>query len=93
MITWHKGDRLLTAGPIKVYSDDRMVVDVASNDLILLELDMQDAGDYFCQINTKNSPSRIKHTLVILGKEEELTMFTTRSFLSIPTPHSLVGKQ
>jgi len=66
IITWHKGDRLLTAGPIKVYSDVRLLVDVASNALTLVSLDTQDAGDFYCQLNTKQSPPRLKHTLEIL---------------------------
>jgi len=66
VITWKNGIRLLTAGPIKVYNEDRLVHRNNGSEITLLDVQPRDEGEYACQLNTMDSPIELIHHLNVL---------------------------
>ena len=72
MITWKSettgsDERLLTAGPIKVYAEDRLIHDTNGTDITIRGVEEQDSGEYSCEVNLKAGPLTLTHTLDVLG--------------------------
>ena len=68
MVTWSWNGRLLSAGPVKVYAESRLSVSGAGELIRLRSVKKEDAGLYQCQINLKQSPMTLSHTVNILGE-------------------------
>ena len=68
MITWKNGVRLLTAGPIKVYNEERLIHRYNGSEITLRDVQPRDAGEYSCQLNSVNNPIELKHHLDVLSK-------------------------
>ena len=67
MITWKNGVRLLTAGPIKVYNEERLIHRYNGSEITLRDVQPRDAGEYSCQLNSVNNPIELKHHLDVLS--------------------------
>ena len=68
VITWKNGIRLLTAGPIKVYNEDRLIHRYNGSEITLRDVQPRDEGEYACQLNTMDSPIELVHHLDVLSK-------------------------
>ena len=80
MITWYKGDRILSAGSLKVLAEPRVkILPMESNGgrrsssvsgvaVLIRKVRMDDQDDYVCQVNLKDQPISIKHKLEVLGE-------------------------
>jgi len=66
VITWKNGVRLLTAGPIKVYNEERLVHRANGTELTLKNVQPVDKGEYACQLNTMGDPIELVHHLDVL---------------------------
>jgi len=67
ILLWKKGMRVLTAGATKVRRDDR--IDLQDTDLQVRQVDLNDGGEYICEVETDASePIAIVHTVEILGE-------------------------
>jgi len=66
VITWKNGIRLLTAGPIKVYNEDRLIHRYNGSEITLRDVQPRDEGEYACQLNTMDSPIELVHHLDVL---------------------------
>nr|CAD7424180.1 unnamed protein product [Timema monikensis] len=64
VLAWKRGIAVLTAGNVKVSPDARLEL-IDGYNLQIRNLQVQDAGDYVCQIGTLE-PKEITHTLEIL---------------------------
>ena len=68
MITWTWNGRLLSAGSMKVYDDDRIDVVNDGRELIVREVTSEDRGEYSCTVNLKLEPVSLSHTVQVLGE-------------------------
>ena len=84
VITWKTADRLLTAGPIKVYNEDRLIhrwiftdmfpnpkyprVRYNGSEIMLRDVQPRDVGDYSCQLNSIDHAIELVHHLDVLSK-------------------------
>ena len=68
MITWKNGVRLLTAGPIKVYNEERLIHRYNGSEITLRDVQPKDAGEYSCQLNSVDTPIELIHHLDVLSK-------------------------
>jgi len=68
VITWTWNGRLLSAGSMKVYDDDRIEVVNDGRELIVREVTREDKGEYSCTVNLKLEPVSLSHTVQILVK-------------------------
>ena len=68
MITWTRNGRLLSAGSMKVYEDDRIEVVDDGRELIVKEVTKEDRGEYSCTVNFKLEPVSLSHTVQVLGE-------------------------
>ena len=68
MITWTWNGRLLSAGSMKVYDDDRIEVVNDGRELIVKEVTREDKGEYSCTVNLKLEPVSLSHTVQVLGE-------------------------
>ena len=68
MITWTWNGRLLSAGSMKVYDDDRIEVVNDGRELIVREVTREDKGEYSCTVNLKLEPVSLSHTVQVLGE-------------------------
>ncbi len=70
MITWHKGERILSAGTLKIWDDKRVSLADSRNGvgLVIRNVGMEDQGEYACEVNLKDKPIRISHRLAVLGE-------------------------
>jgi len=66
VITWKNGVRLLTAGPIKVYNEDRLVHRYNGSEITLRDVQPKDEGEYACQLNRIDTPIELVHHLDVL---------------------------
>ena len=67
ILIWKQGTRVLTAGDLKIKQDDR--IKLRGNDLILLNVQVEDGGEYSCEIEADSEyPIAIKHNLEVLGE-------------------------
>ena len=68
VITWKNGVRLLTAGPIKVYNEERLIHRYNGSEITLRDVQPKDAGEYSCQLNSVDTPIELRHHLDVLSK-------------------------
>ena len=66
MITWSWNGRLVSAGAMRVYTDDRIVVREEGRDLLLREVSTEDRGEWSCTVQLKQEPVSLAHRLEIL---------------------------
>ena len=76
MITWKNGVRLLTAGPIKVYNEERLIHRYNGSEITLRDVQPKDAGDYSCQLNSVDTPIELVHHLDVLSKFQPVRELT-----------------
>ena len=67
MITWSRSGRILSAGSMKVYDDDRIEVVDDGRELLVREITRGDRGEYSCTINLKLQPVSLSHQVEVLG--------------------------
>ena len=79
MITWYRGDRILSAGDLKILAEPRFEI---LNDprgrgvsVFIRKVSMDDQDNYTCEVNLKDRPMRITHRLEVLGE------FLTRTLI------------
>ena len=71
MITWYKGDRIVSAGSLQILNEPRFAIRTASDGSVALAIRnvrMADEDDYVCEVNLKDAPISIKHHLEVLGE-------------------------
>lgn len=70
VITWYKGDRILSAGNLKILDEPR--IDILSGpsgiSVLIQDVQMSDQGPYACEVNLMDKPLRITHELKVLGE-------------------------
>lgn len=68
VITWYKGDRILSAGNLKILDEPR--IDILSGpsgiSVLIQDVQMSDQGPYACEVNLMDKPLRITHELKVL---------------------------
>ena len=67
VITWSWNGRLLSAGSMKVYDDDRIEVVDDGRELLVREITREDRGEYSCTVNLKLQPVSLSHQVEVLG--------------------------
>ena len=90
VITWKNGVRLLTAGPIKVYNEERLIHRYNGSEITLRDVQPKDAGEYSCQLNSVDTPIELVHHLDVLSKFQPLRVILTK--IQIQTFHSPLGQ-
>ena len=68
MITWSWNGRLVSAGSMKVYTDDRIEVVDDGRELLIREITRGDRGEYSCTVNLKLQPVSLSHQVEVLGQ-------------------------
>lgn len=72
VITWYKGQRIVSAGDLQILHDPRLslVKDPRGRGVSVRidKVDMTDQGQYTCEVNFKDKPLRITHRLEVLGE-------------------------
>ena len=68
VITWAWNGRLLSAGSMKVYDDDRIEVVSDGRELIVRDVTREDRGEYSCTVNLKLEPVSLSHTVQVMGE-------------------------
>jgi len=68
VITWSWNGRLVSAGSMKVYADDRIEVVDDGRELLVREIKRGDRGKYTCTVNLKLQPVSLSHQVEILVK-------------------------
>ena len=76
VITWKNGVRLLTAGPIKVYNEERLIHRYNGSEITLRDVQPKDAGEYSCQLNSVDTPIELIHQLDVLSKFQSVIELT-----------------
>ena len=66
VITWSWNGRLVSAGAMRVYTDERIVVREEGRDLELREVSLEDRGEWSCTVQLKQEPVPLAHRLEIL---------------------------
>ena len=66
VITWSWNGRLVSAGAMRVYTDDRIVVREEGRDLVVREVSLEDRGEWSCTVQLKQEPVSLAHRLEIL---------------------------
>ena len=66
VITWSWNGRLVSAGAMRVYTDDRIVVREDGRDLVVREVSLEDRGEWSCTVQLKQEPVSLAHRLEIL---------------------------
>ncbi|XP_071742804.1 neuronal growth regulator 1 isoform X1 [Lepeophtheirus salmonis] len=69
IITWYKGDRIISAGNLKILEDPRIQINVKQGrgiQIIIQNVHTQDQGIYSCEVNFKDNPIKLSHNLEIL---------------------------
>lgn len=65
-VLWKQGERVISAGPIKVRKDFRITL-VEAASLRISQVDVKDKGNYTCEIEWRGGPPmQITHQLVVL---------------------------
>ena len=97
VITWYKGDRIVSAGSLKILNEPRFSILTSPDDgsvtLAIRKVRMGDEDDYVCEVNLKDAPISITHHLEVLGEcysDSDYEMSPKPSHNSTPTciPHS-----
>ena len=86
MITWKNGVRLLTAGPIKVYNEERLIHRYNGSEITLRDVQPKDAGEYSCQLNSVDTPIELIHHLDVLSKFQPVAELTKIQIQTFPSP-------
>jgi len=68
VITWNWNGRLLSAGSMRIYDDDRINVINDGRELIIRGVTPEDRGEYSCTINLKLQPVSLSHQVEVLVK-------------------------
>ena len=68
MITLPWNRRLVSAGLVKVYTDDRIEVVDDGRELLVREITSGDKGEYSCSVNLKLQPFSLSHQVEVLGQ-------------------------
>ena len=68
VITWSWNGRLLSAGSMKVYEDDRIEVVDDGRELLVKGIKRADRGEYSCTVNLKLEPVSLSHQVEAFGK-------------------------
>ena len=71
MITWSWNGRLLSAGSMKVYDDERIEVVNDGRELIVRGVTREDRGEYSCTVNLKLEPVSLSHQVEVLGELQD----------------------
>ena len=70
MITWYKGDRIVSTGSLKIFNEPRFSILTSPDDgsitLAIRKVHMGDEDDYVCEVNLKDAPISIMHHLEVL---------------------------
>lgn len=66
MITWSWNGRLISAGAMKVYTDDRISVVDDGRELVLRSVSKDDRGEWSCTVQLKLQPVSLSHRLEIM---------------------------
>ena len=66
VITWSWNGRLVSAGSMRVYTDERIVVREEGRDLLVREVSLEDRGEWSCTVQLKQEPVSLAHRLEIL---------------------------
>ena len=70
VITWYKGDRIVSAGSLKILNEPRFSILTSPDDgsvtLAIRKVRMGDEDDYVCEVNLKDAPISIMHHLEVL---------------------------
>ena len=86
VITWKNGVRLLTAGPIKVYNEERLIHRYNGSEITLRDVQPKDAGEYSCQLNSVDTPIELIHHLDVLSKFQPVAELTKIQIQTFPSP-------
>ena len=68
VITWTWNGRLLSAGSMRVYDDNRIRVLNDGRELIIEGVTPEDRGEYSCTLNLEFNPLSLYHKVEVLGK-------------------------
>jgi len=68
VITWSWNGRLLSAGSMKVYEDDRIEVVDDGRELLVRGIKRADRGEYSCTVNLKLEPVSLSHQVEVFVK-------------------------
>ena len=68
VITWSWNGRLMSAGNMKVYDDDRIEVVDDGRELLVRKITRGDRGEYSCTVNLKLQPVSLSHQVEVLGQ-------------------------
>lgn len=66
VITWSWNGRLVSAGAMRVYTDERIVVREEGRDLLVRAVSLEDRGEWSCTVQLKQEPVSLAHRLEIL---------------------------
>ena len=66
MITWSWNDRLISAGDMKIYSDQRLEVVQGGRELVVRGVTREDRGDWTCTLEMKQQPVSLSHRLEVM---------------------------
>ena len=66
VITWSWNGRLVSAGAMKVYTDDRINVVDDGRELLVQSVTTDDRGEWTCTVQLKLEPVSLTHRLEIL---------------------------
>ena len=71
VITWYKGDRIVSAGLLRILTDPRYhVASIPGHgvSLSIRKVTVADQGEYSCEANYIEKPISVRHRLEVLSK-------------------------
>ena len=81
VITWSWNGRLISAGEMKIYSDQRLGVMAEGRELVVRGVTKEDRGDWTCTLEMKHQPVSLTHRLeVMVAPQVEAEEGTTVKF-------------
>ena len=66
VITWSWNGRLISAGEMKIYSDQRLGVMAEGRELVVRGVTKEDRGDWTCTLEMKHQPVSLTHRLEVM---------------------------
>jgi len=66
VLTWNWNGRLVSAGNMKVYTDERIQVVSGGSELLVRGVTREDRGEFLCTVNLKQETPVLRHTLEVL---------------------------
>jgi len=66
VLTWNWNGRLVSAGNMKVYTDDRIQVVSGGSELVVRGVTREDRGEFSCIVNLKQETPTLRHSLEVL---------------------------